>query len=77
MAKISDSPRRKLFCPVQGQMDIIFFLATMLLLVIGLIMLFSASYPNAYYLLGNSLHYISRITISSTGLSTRCWGHRW
>ena len=60
MAKISDSPRRKLFRPVQGQMDIIFFLATMLLLVIGLIMLFSASYPNAYYLLGNSLHYISR-----------------
>ena len=35
-------------------------LITMLLLVIGLIMLFSASYANAYYLLGNSLLYIRR-----------------
>lgn len=60
MAKMSDSPRRKLFRPVPGQMDMVFFLITMLLLVIGLIMLFSASYANAYYLLGNSFHYISR-----------------
>ena len=47
MAKMSDSPRRKLFRPVPGQMDMVFFLITMLLLVIGLIMLFSASYANA------------------------------
>ena len=60
MAKMSDSPRRKLFRPVPGQMDMVFFLITILLLVIGLIMLFSASYANAYYLLGNSFHYISR-----------------
>jgi cell division protein FtsW len=30
------------------------------LVCIGLVMMFSASYASAYYLMGNSLHYISR-----------------
>ena len=59
MPKLTDSPRRKLLKSTPGQMDMIFFLLTMMLLVIGLIMLFSASYANSYYLLGNSFHYIS------------------
>ena len=34
---------------VQGQVDVPFMLLTVLLVVIGLIMLLSASYPSAYY----------------------------
>ena len=40
---------------VQGQVDVPFMLLTVLLVVIGLIMLLSASYPSAYYdLKGNT-----------------------
>ena len=41
-------------------MDLTFLILVLILLTIGLIMLFSASYANAYYLMGNSFHYISR-----------------
>lgn len=34
---------------MQGQVDVPFMLLTVLLVVIGLIMLLSASYPSAYY----------------------------
>jgi cell division protein FtsW len=44
----------------RGQIDLTFLVLTLLILSIGLVMLFSASYANAYYLMGNSLHYISR-----------------
>ena len=60
MAKKTDSPRRKLMQPAPGRMDMVFFLVTMMLLVIGLVMLFSASYANAYYLLGDSFNYIRK-----------------
>ncbi len=58
MANVTNSLKRKLIKPMSGQMDMVFFLLTMLLLVIGLVMLFSASYANAYYLLGDSFRYI-------------------
>lgn len=48
------------FLFVEGEMDYAFLLIVVVLLSIGLVMLFSASYANAYYLLGDSLHYISR-----------------
>lgn len=44
----------------QGRMDIVFFILVLVLLAFGLIMLFSASYANAYYYKGNSFKYISR-----------------
>lgn len=44
----------------KGKMDITFLVIVMVLLSIGLIMMFSASYASAYYYEGNSLHYISR-----------------
>ena len=49
-----------LFGETQGPMDLTFLILVLILLTIGLIMLFSASYANAYYLMGNSFHYIPR-----------------
>lgn len=44
----------------KGAMDSTFCILVLLLLTIGLVMLFSASYANAYYYLDDSFHYISR-----------------
>lgn len=44
---------------VKEPMDMTFLILVLLLLTIGLVMLFSASYANAYYIMGNSFHYIS------------------
>lgn len=44
----------------KGAMDSTFCILVLLLLTIGLVMLFSASYANAYYYLNDSFHYISR-----------------
>lgn len=43
-----------------GKMDLPFFLLTMLLVVVGLIMLFSASYARAFREEGNSVYYLMR-----------------
>lgn len=44
-----------------GRIDVVFLLLVLSLLTIGLVMLFSASYANAYYYQGgDSLYYISR-----------------
>mgnify|MGYP007093033556 CR=1 FL=1 len=39
-------------------MDMPFFLLIMVILCIGLVMLFSASYANAYYVYGDSYYFI-------------------
>ncbi len=44
----------------RGPIDLTFLILVLLLLTIGLVMLFSASYANAYYIMGDSFHYISR-----------------
>lgn len=44
----------------EGKIDKPFFLMTMTLLIFGLIMLFSASYANAYYYKHDSYYYIKR-----------------
>lgn len=43
-----------------GSMDATFLVVLFLILAIGLVMLFSASYADAYYWKDNSFHYISR-----------------
>ena len=53
---------------IQGQVDMPFLLLTVLLVIIGLIMLLSASYPSAYYDLkgntgGDPFHYFKRQAI--------------
>lgn len=45
----TEKPKQK----VQGEIDMPFMLLTVLLVVIGLVMLLSASYPSAYYDIGN------------------------
>ena len=46
--------------PNRGKMDMVFFGCVMVLLTVGLIMLFSASYAFAYYNYGNSYKFIIR-----------------
>jgi cell division protein FtsW len=48
---------------VRSGLDMPFLFLTLTLLIIGLIMLFSASYANAYYLYGSSYYFISRQAI--------------
>ncbi len=45
---------------VTGGIDIPFFALTVVILAIGLVMLFSASYPYSYFMRGNSYHYFLR-----------------
>ncbi len=45
---------------VTGGFDVPFFALTISLLAIGLVMLFSASYPTSYFKYGNSYHYFIR-----------------
>jgi cell division protein FtsW len=44
----------------RGPLDVPFLLLTLLLTIVGLIMLFSASFPMAYYETGNPAHYLIR-----------------
>ncbi len=44
----------------KGIIDLSFVMLVITLLVIGLIIMFSASYANAYFYKGNSFHYITR-----------------
>ncbi len=44
----------------RGQMDLPFLILTLLLTVVGLIMLFSASFPRAYYSTGDGTYYFKR-----------------
>ena len=53
-----------------GRMDVPFLLLTLLLTAIGLVMLFSASFPSAYYETGNPAYYFKRQAIFAVlGLS--------
>jgi cell division protein FtsW len=58
MAAPKQNPRSRQ--AARGPMDAAFLVIVLILLSIGLIMMFSASYANAFYLRGNSLHYIAR-----------------
>ena len=44
----------------RGSMDLPFLILTVLLTVVGLIMLFSASFPRAYYDTGDGTYYFKR-----------------
>ena len=45
---------------VTGAFDVPFFALTIIILAVGLVMLFSASYPYSYFESGNSYHYFIR-----------------
>ncbi len=63
LEKVKTAPKQKL----RGSLDMAFLIIILVLLCIGLVMLFSASYANAYYLMNNSLHYISKQLIFAIG----------
>ena len=48
-----------------GKMDMPFLMVVLVLVTVGLIMMFSASYANAYYLKNNSTFYISRQLVAA------------
>ena len=54
---------RKGYEAAKGSMDLSFLLLTLLLTGIGLIMLFSASFPSAYYESGDATYYVKRQAI--------------
>ena len=51
----------------KGSMDLPFLLLTLLLTGIGLIMLFSASFPSAYYESGDATYYVKRQAVFAVG----------
>ena len=57
--KGNEQQKITLFAP-KGQFDISFFILVIVLLCIGLVMVFSASYVSAYFEHGNSYYYIKR-----------------
>ncbi len=62
--------RKHLLAAKGGRMDVPFLLLTLLLTAIGLVMLFSASFPSAYYESGNPAYYFKRQAIfAALGLS--------
>ena len=54
---------RKGYEAAKGSMDLSFLLLTLLLTGIGLVMLFSASFPSAYYESGDATYYVKRQAI--------------
>ncbi|MBO5726934.1 MAG: FtsW/RodA/SpoVE family cell cycle protein, partial [Clostridia bacterium] len=60
--KVDKEKPNKLFLG-QGKIDIAFLSFVLVLLTVGLVMLFSASYANSYTHYGNSFHFILRQTI--------------
>ncbi len=62
--------RKHLLAAKGGRMDVPFLLLTLLLTAIGLVMLFSASFPSAYYETGNPAYYFKRqVIFAALGLS--------
>ena len=55
--------RSKVLLDERGLLDLPFLALTVLLVLIGVIMVFSASYARAYYLTGNSTYYFARQAI--------------
>lgn len=55
-----EAPEQQTLLDERGMVDLPFLILTLLLVVIGLIMLFSASYPRAYADEGNSAYYFVR-----------------
>ncbi|MFV0496664.1 MAG: putative lipid II flippase FtsW [Candidatus Fimivivens sp.] len=64
------APKPKKTKVIYGPMDTTFLIIVLVLVSLGLIMMFSASYANAFYLKNNSLFYISRqIPFALTGVA--------
>lgn len=58
-----EKTKDKVLLDERGLLDLPFLALTVLLVLIGVIMVFSASYARAYYLTGNSTYYFARQAI--------------
>jgi cell division protein FtsW len=56
-------PQQEVITDERGMLDLPFLLLTILLVIIGLVMMFSASYARAYAKTGNSAYYFTRQAI--------------
>ena len=56
----------------RGRLDLPYLLLVLTLVGVGLIMLFSASFPSAYYEEGNPAYYLIRQGILRSSVSRRC-----
>ncbi len=62
----------------KGNVDLTFLVLVLILLVFGLVMMFSASYADAYYYEGNSFHYITRQLVwAAMGLAAMAFFSAW
>lgn len=62
----------KVLLDERGLLDLPFLALTVLLVLIGVVMVFSASYARAYYLTGNSTYYFARRRFSLSWASAVC-----
>ena len=78
MARGEKTEKRHKIDRVKGRPDLAFLGLVLILLVFGLIMMFSASYANAYYYENNSYHYITRQLIwAAMGLAAMVFFTAW
>ena len=78
MARAKKTEKRHRIDRVKGRPDLAFLGLVLILLVFGLIMMFSASYANAYYYENNSYHYITRQLIwAAMGLAAMVFFTAW
>ena len=78
MARAKKTEKRHRIDRVKGRPDLAFLGLVLILLVFGLIMMFSASYANAYYYENNSYHYITRQLIwAAMGLAAMVFFAAW
>ncbi len=56
-------PKQRVIVDERGMMDLPFLLLTLLLVIIGLVMMYSASYARAYAKTGNAAYYFTRQAI--------------
>ena len=78
MARGEKTEKRHKIDRVKGRPDLAFLGLVLILLVFGLIMMFSASYANAYYYENNSYHYITRQLIwAAMGLAAMVFFAAW
>ena len=60
MEKVKQPTRETIVLDERGMLDLPFLILTVLLVAVGVIMMFSASYARAYFKTGNSTTYFAR-----------------
>ena len=66
-----EKTKDKVLLDERGLLDLPFLALTVLLVLIGVIMVFSASYARAYYLTGNSTYYFARQAIFAVAVNAQ------